>query len=778
MMLVGAGGATLFDELPDALWCQFLPVSVHAALTNLRGRPLACAATGALIFFTHTHLLFRAADIGGQSPAIVIMVACVDGIPRVSGADQRLVARIYERNGRALVLPVRVALTWYRNPQLLVPGQCLRLASRTRWPIASFTEGTSDYPRWLFSQGIVRQGYIKAELGREEGRGGAIHRLRLRLANGIERTMGIGQSGALVKALALGIRADISDTTREILVATGTAHLLAVSGLHIGLVCAAALLLGERLVGRWQRRIPVWRVGVFASLIAGVLYSALAGFSLPTQRAVAVVALCLIARWLMLPFSALRTLAIAGGGIFLLTPHVLVSSSAWMSFVAVGVIVFGLSQRQSGAAMALTVSTQGVLMIGMAPLVLALFDRLPLIAPVANIVAVPFTGVLIIPAALLGTVLASVWEPAGVVVLSVAGVGLDILLWGLGSMAELDLWLQPNTSFRPLGFAFACLGCILALMWAWAPGRWLAGLLIAPTLMFRPGVPGVGELRATVLAVGQGLSVVVETRSHLLVYDTGPKLGRHDAASLVIAPYLRSRGRNTINRLIVSHADSDHASGIDTLIKLTDVREFIGDVPNPPMLANPHATWRCPNSFRWQWDGVRFHLFRAPLERGSRNDLSCLLRVETGEQSLLIPGDIEALAERALLRSGQIRQADVLVAPHHGSATSSTRAFISAVAPHHVVIAAGRWNRYGFPAPAVVDRVRQAGATLWHTGEDGAVEVTMGGQQGTHLRAHSASRWRVWHHDSLRNSNVTLVRGTRPDSMSHFDQGSRPGGHR
>ena len=264
------------------------------------------------------------------------------------------------------------------------------------------------------------------------------------------------------------------------------------------------------------------------------------------------------------------------------------------------------------------------------------------------------------------------------------------------------------------------LGVLLLLMPRGLPARWLAFFFFLPVFSNHQEQPGFGHFDMTVLDVGQGLSVHIATQNHHLIYDVGAKFNdRFNTASAVLMPYLKSRHITALDRIIISHGDNDHAGSLPALINLMPVKEVISGASQG--LAK--GAFECQDGLTWQWEGVRFQLMQAKSYFWLReNNRSCLLKVEGTELSVLIPGDIEARAERDLLeRYGEQLQADVLLAPHHGSSTSSSSAFLDQVQPDWVIVSSGYRNRFGHPHPDVLVRYRQRQIKVLNTAQQGAV---------------------------------------------------------
>ena len=266
-----------------------------------------------------------------------------------------------------------------------------------------------------------------------------------------------------------------------------------------------------------------------------------------------------------------------------------------------------------------------------------------------------------------------------------------------------------------------------------------------PLLFYAPSDPEKGEFFLSVLDVGQGTAVVIQTAQHSLIYDTGPKLNeRFDAGKLVILPYLKTAGISKVDVLLVSHGDNDHIGGSAAIIDHFDVQRVISSVPKKIKHAQPET---CSDNQRWEWDGVRFHVLHPDKKaKWQGNNSSCVLLVETKSARVLLTGDIEKRAEQHILREHQLQTATLLLVPHHGSRTSSTRPFIHALRPQHAVFNAGLFNRFGFPKNDVVDRYRELGSAIWITGEQGALEFQISASRAELRRAYRLSERRYWHY--------------------------------
>jgi len=622
-------------------------------------------------------------------------------------------------------VPRRLRLSWYGGPPLHA-GEVWRLTVRLKSPRGFHNPGGFDYERWLFAHGIGATGYVRRSDGNrllEPPRG--IDALRGRLAAAIARSLDGSSRSGLVRALALGARDGISPAQWQVLRRTGTAHLVAISGLHIGLVAGPLLGLGRRL---WLR-FGTWRLGADTAgaalaLLGALGYSALAGFSLPTQRALIMLATALAALVWRRHASPWQGYSLALIGVCLRDPLAPLGSGFWLSFAAVAWILFvvanrlGRSRRWVGA-----LKVQAMLWLGMAPLLIYSFHQIGWSAPLANVVAIPLVGFVVVPLILAGCLAWWFWPAAAQALWHWADGVLGAVWTGLAWLARWSAGDWPLPAPTLAGVVLASVGLGLLAAPRGLPGRWLGALSLLPLIFPPVERPRPGQLWLTLLDVGQGLAVVAETPRHVLVYDTGPRFSeRFDAGGDLIAPFLYRRGRRHVDLVVVSHGDGDHRGGLAGLL-----RRFPSPVvtSDPEELTLPAA--ECRAGRVWRWDRVEFELLW-PVSRGSGggNDRSCVLKITAaGGAAVLLPGDLEAGGEAALVaRYGSRLGARVLVAPHHGSRTSSTPAFLDAVGPKLILVAVGHANRFGFPHPEVVARYRRRGRVLT-TADSGAIQVRM-----------------------------------------------------
>ena len=545
---------------------------------------------------------------------------------------------------------------------------------------------------------------------------------------------------------------------------TGVSHLISISGLHVTVFAALAGAVAFALVRRCPRlttRVPARRIAAAAGAVCAFGYVLLAGAEVPALRTLLMLAVAALGVWLARPGTALLVWLWSLATVLAVDPWASLSPGFWLSFGAVGLLLYSGTNRLAPAevvgrrarfAKTLREGThaQWVVTIGLVPGTLALFQQVSLVSALANAVAIPVVTLAVVPLALAGIALPldASWQVA-----HAAFAALMLLLEALAAWPAAT-WAQHAPP--PWTVAVATAGVVLLLAPRGVPGRWFGAVWVLPLFFVMPPRPPEGAVRIVTLDVGQGLAVAVETRTHALLYDTGPRLGETaDAGGRIVAPYLRARGVRSLDALVVSHADLDHSGGAISLLQTVPVGTLYSSLPvDSPIVARAAAggtSWRCHAGQRWTWDGVRFEMLSPPIERYAgggvkTNDLSCVLMITAGARRALVAGDIEAVSEAHLLRvDSRALAADVLVVPHHGSRTSSTPAFVAAVAPRVAIFAAGYLNRFNHPRPDVVARYERRGALSMRTDRLGAVTVTLGPDDTLRAAGERETRRRYWY---------------------------------
>ncbi|MCB1851005.1 MAG: DNA internalization-related competence protein ComEC/Rec2 [Gammaproteobacteria bacterium] len=635
--------------------------------------------------------------------------------------------------------PIVVLLNWYNPETTPSAGETWRLKVRLKPAHGFMNPGGFDYEGWLYRQGIRFKGYVRDDgVNQRLGEGGVdsiLQRLRQHIRSVIDQQLQQGVTAGLVRALVIGDRSGLSASDWELFRRTGTNHLVAISGLHIGIIAGLTYF----LVNFGWRRIP-WLVLRFAApkaaaslaLLAGVGYAALADFSIPTQRALIMLGLVSIGIMLQARCHPFRSLMQALLLVVLLDPFAVLSPGFWLSFTAIAVIFLAVTNRTGRVGLFHSWCwIQWIIALGLAPTLLIWQQQVPLVAPLVNMIAVPLFSLVIIPLALAGTMFSLLSPDVGYLPLVTAGWLLDLnsTMLAFASQSPFQLSVAPQQPLYIWGTLL--LGTLLLLLPRGLPVRLPGVFLLLPLLsQHQVSLPEEGAFHFTVLDVGQGATVVIQTRNHTLVYDAGPRYSPDfNAGSDILAPYLEWSGITKVDRLMLSNGDSDHRGGLAGLLQKMEVDQvFSGE----PSRISEAASALCQAGSSWSWDGVKFTTLHPDGKAQWRgNNASCVLRVENSVGALLITGDIEAQAEQRLIDCcREALAASVVTMPHHGSSTSSSTDFIQAVSADFVLASTGYLNRYGFPRNQVVARWSAIGTQVLDSALTGAVRFIFSPESG------------------------------------------------
>jgi competence protein ComEC len=613
------------------------------------------------------------------------------------------------------------------------PGARCTLLARLKRPHGSANPGGFDYEAWLLEEGVTATGSAQALLCGPPPPGIDLLRLHLRQVFAA-RFPGQPEAG-VVLALISGDRALIPDAAWQRYIDTGVVHLMAISGMHITLLAVLTTWLAVRLLRRFPRlalHVPLPRPALLAGLAVAVVYSLVAGLSVPTERTLVMLALVVAARLYDVHLGIAGVLLLALLAVLLWSPLAVHGAGLWLSFGAVAVLVLAGEGLRGLPAWRQGLQLQFLMSLLLLPLTLWFFGRVSWVSPLANLLAVPLVTFAIVPLGLLGllawlllpaVVSTWIWQ-AAVVLMTV----LDALLQQFQSWPGACLgWALPGWGGLVLVLlAVTCL--VQPLQWRL---RLLAPFLLLP-LFWRDTAPAPGTLRLTVVDVGQGLAVLVETRHYRLLYDAGPVFGPGaDAGSRFVLPLLYRQGIHALDRLLLSHDDNDHTGGANAVLAALPVTDVLGARPANLRLP-PGTLWRpCRAGQAWREDGWDFRVVypdAADLARARKdNDRSCVLRISRGRAAVLMPGDLETWGEDALLaRSAPAAlTSTVLVLGHHGSRTATSPAFLAAVAPRWALVSAGYRNQFHHPSPVVLVRLQKAGVPWRNTAMTGALQMEL-----------------------------------------------------
>ncbi|WP_460121895.1 DNA internalization-related competence protein ComEC/Rec2 [Pseudomonas sp. S2_C03] len=653
------------------------------------------------------------ADLDGETRWVEGRVV---GLPQSSDAVVRF--ELIDVRSREARMPRMMRLAWYGGPPIS-SGERWRLAVKLKRPAGLLNPHAFDYDAWLLAQRIGATGTIKDGQRLVEARWAWRDTVRQRL----QAVDAQGRTGALT-ALVLGDGAGLDREDWQVLQDTGTVHLLVISGQHIGLLAGMVYLLiaGLARYGLWPNLLPWLPWACALAFAAALAYGLLAGLGVPVRRACVMIGLVLLWRLRFRHLGAWWPLLLALDAVLLLDPLVSLLPGFWLSFAAVAVLIFTFGGRLGPWRWWQTwTRAQWLIALGLGPLLLILGLPVSLSGPLANLLAVPWISLLVLPLALLGTLLLPV-PLVGESLLWLAGGLIDWLFWGLGLLADpVPAWV--SVAIPVWAWGLGSLGALLLLL----PGGIVLRPLGWPLLLMlvfppRPTLPeGIAEVWQ--LDVGQGLAILIRTRHHTLLYDTGPRFGDFDLGERVVLPTLRKLGVDQLDLMLISHPDADHAGGARAIANgLPVARVLSGDPLALPVTLNAQA---CESGQRWDWDGVSFQLWQWAEAAGS-NQKSCVLQVEANGERLLLTGDIDVPAERALLDSPLAVPTDWLQSPHHGSRSSSSMALLAALQPKSVLISRGNGNSFGHPHPTVMARYRKRGMTVHDSAEQGAIRLRLG----------------------------------------------------
>lgn len=684
----------------------------------------------------------------------IIVVGRIADIPQKMDFGQRFKLAVMqaEFDGNPVHVPRQILLTSRDATFQPNAGDTWQLLVRLTRPHAHQNPGGFDYEAHLFRNRIRAKGYVRDEIAPQRVHDSAawfeIDRLRQNLGDRIRVHLPHNPYAGIVVALVNGDSRGLSQEQWQILRRTGTVHLVAISGLHISLVGGIVFFIGRRLwalAGKTVLRIPAPMFGAIAALLAASVYAALAGFVIPTQRALIMLTVAMSGILLRRRFAHSRLLAFALFAVLVYDPLSIMAVGFWLSFAAVAVILLVMNHDKVSSGPSLIYKwgyIQWAIALGMLPLMLVMFQQVSVVAPLANLVAVPVFDLAAVPLALTGALSLSVLPDAVAGIFFQIAAGALHLLWKvLVPLSELpfSLWSQPAPAWWALLIGTG--GAVLLLAPRGWPARWAGGIFLLPLFMMRAPAPAMGDAWFALLDVGQGLAAVVRTQNHVLVFDAGPRLGTFDTGASVVAPYLRAHGIRRIDTIIISHGDNDHIGGAESILRAFPVGFVLSSVPDKL----PTATL-CQSGQTWNWDGVEFTMMNPfTVGSGRANNDSCVLQIRCQYGSVLLPADIEAKAERELVaRWGSRLRSDVLVAPHHGSKTSSTPDFIDAVAPRYVLFPVGYRNRHRHPNVQVVQRYVERGVHSRDSPSSGALEFSLSAD-GIKHSAYRERHRRYWY---------------------------------
>ncbi len=637
-----------------------------------------------------------------------------------------------------------VQLSWYDAEMVPKSGETWRFQIKLKPRHASLNPGAFDYETYLFQKGIQGYGYVldKGTPSVRLSEAGVLG-LRNDLANHLRHLFGGSPFQGVFQALIDGDKSDISADDWRVMQQTGTIHLMAISGLHVAIVAGLGFILfawvwrvGVRWMnGTWWQLTPKIVFASWGGILMATVYMAMAGFSIPTQRAWLMVVTVLLFVLIRRKFQPWSALALAAFLIVLWHPPSVLSQGFWLSFMAVAIIFVILRwprvQRAPNWQKLLWI--QLGLTVGLAPALAGYYHQIALGSFLANLLAVPFVSLLGLPLLFLTVLVSFVSDTAAHALMWLNDQLWSALWWALQYLSDaFGFWVVGQLQAWQVVLLYGVLFWTVSVRTGGAR-KWLGGLVLVgltAVFLWHPFKPVLapGEFRVTVLDVGQGQALVFETETATVVYDTGARWSdKMDGAKLALLPYLKSQNRSTVDLLIVSHSDSDHAGGVASLLQDVAVKEAVS---GQAKVLNHRLEQRvfqpCGNGQAWSFSDVRFEIL-SPADflpqPTNDNDASCVLRVTNGAGTVLVPGDLTERMEKPLVAAYEDElQADLLVAGHHGSRTSTSQAWLKAVSPQEAVFSSGFANRFHFPSETVLNRLEKLGIPWRNTACRGAIQ--------------------------------------------------------
>ncbi len=757
-------------ELPNLAWAWLPAALIPVLLLQQRtrwqriARQVLLAAIACSLGFFYA-ALFAQQRLSHTLPAEwqgknIEVVGVVAELPRQHERGLRFVFDVEQVLTPGATVPPHILLATYESarnePLTLRAGERWRLTVRLKRPHGSVNPHGFDFEAWMLERKLRASGYVqrKGENTRLDALlrtpGYIIESVRENVRDSFQKTLGDRPYAGVLIALAIGDQASIPQAQWQIFTRTGVNHLMSISGLHITMLAGLAFALTGALWRRSVRlthRLPARKAAALVGLLVALGYALLAGYGVPAQRTVYMLATIAAALWLSRTVAPSQILAAALLVVLLLDPWAVLSPGFWLSFGAVALIFYMTAHRLKLNHWLVGFGRiQWAMSIGLIPPLLAMFQQVSLVSPIANAFAIPLVSLVVVPLTLLGALLPLDW------ILHLAHQTMSLCIWLLEWLNSLPdvVWVQhaPPAWSIVLGL----FGVLWLLLPRGFPARWLGLLMMLPMFLVLPAMPPEGALRLVIFDVGQGLAVAAQTRNHALLVDTGPDFsGDADSGNRILIPSLRAQGIARLDGLMLTHDDADHTGGALSILQTMPVGWLSSSLATDHALLQLSADLRrCVDGQNWEWDGVRFEVLHPSAESYDQgkirdNDRSCVLKISTGKHSVLLAADIEKGSEWRLLKQHEENlPATLLVAPHHGSKTSSIAQFVEAVKPRYTVFTVGYRNRFGHPKEEVLERYRAIGSELLRSDEDGAIVVKMDAENFS-VERYRKSHARYWH---------------------------------
>lgn len=741
-----------FSILPDIYWCWGLILIFSLPFLSRQFYTSRIIILLILVFMGFLWALLRAhwvldvvlpTELQGKD---VLVTGVIASIPLEDKRKRRFEFDIesLEHKKEKLPFAAKVRISWYstrgnknfyKNKAKLKAGQRWQFWLRLKQPHGFMNPGGFDYEGWLYQKKIRATGYVRvnakkqqfAKMLDDKASGYNMLSLRQYLYDTIANISSKNNYGGILVALAIGERTGITQEQWQVFRATGTSHLVAISGLHIGLLAGIVFLITRRLwpyCGNVALYLASPRAAALSALLMAAFYAALSGFAVPAQRALIMLTIVMLSIFWRHKVQSSQVLSFALFSVLLFDPVSVLSPGFWLSFAAVAIIglaAFGRLKLDKN--WKIWGRLQWRISLALIPLLIFLFQQASVISPLANLFAIPIVSFIVVPLVLMGTSIVSVLPDFSALIYSISDVVLNALWWLLANLADNPLSQWHGVKPSLLSLSLASIGFILLLTPKGWPARYFGLFLIIPLILPKIETPKYGEVEFTLLDVGQGLAAVVQTKHHTLVFDTGPKFSQSfDTGAAVVIPFIRQKNIKKLDMLVVSHKDNDHRGGLKSIQQEIKVFQLLSSY-------NLKDSETCQAGQNWMWDGVLFEMLNPDksIYYHKRNNASCVLRVTAGKESVLLSADIEKQAEKLLVDKYYERlKSTYLIAPHHGSKTSSSQALLDVVEPGYILIPVGYKNRYRMPHATVMQRYKASKVPVLTTYEAGAISIKFG----------------------------------------------------
>ncbi len=697
------------------------------------------------------------------------IVGVIATLPEVTERGERFrfdVEKILTKDEtRTLKIPPHISLNFYRDiksprtenaPSLnnyFHAGERWQFTVKLKRPHSTYNPHGYDFEAWALAENMRATGSISAKSGYKKLNNFVwrpsylVEHFRENIGNHISQTLSNKPYAGVIRALVVGDDSQISTADWNVYLRTGVNHLMSISGLHItmlaGLAYALAAFIWRRFPGLVMR-LPTRKAATIVGLIVALLYALLAGMSVPTQRTLYMLITFAAALLFGRNLAISRALAMALIVVVLLDSWAVIAPGFWLSFGAVALIAYvsvGRLAAQHWLAEAL--NTQWAITLGLLPMLIFMFGQTSIVSPLANAFAIPLISLIVVPLAIAGSLLHVDF------LLNLSHWVLQICMQGLTFLSGLPTWQQAAPPMWAM--LVAMLGMLWMLLPRGFPQRWLGLFLLLPLFIVQTPKIADGAMQVAVLDVGQGLAVVIKTANHTLLYDAGPSYSaQSDAGSRIVVPYLRGEGIKKLDGFIVGHNDIDHSGGAASVLAQVPVTWLASSYELPAEIHLPAKQLKCFAGQHWRWDGVQFAVLHPSIESYANpeikdNDRSCVVKVTSQFGSILLTGDIEKDAELALLHTNKdVLTSDVIIAPHHGSKTSSTVDFVQAVGAKQAIFTVGYLNRFKHPKPMIEKRFEESGALIYRSDYRGALKLSFNAAQRVQIESWREVQQKYW----------------------------------